>query len=337
MSEEAAPAAPAAAPAAPAPTGGDRQTTPNPSPTPQNTGGRAIGNGAPSAQEGGAAVQAAMDAQGVDSPGELDWSRTVTVTVDGQERRVPLSELRGNYELRRGSMARFEEAKRMRESAEAETKRLKEIAGALQDPAMAPHILRELGMKPEQLQAVRDAIAAELELPEDQRRARDLDRRQKELDERDRAYKQRLAREQAARDQKVFTDAFNSALDPHGLSGDKNAQRLMAVYLDHRYPRTAGARLTEAEIGQLATEAASYAAEQMEAQRRQAVAALDPAALAKLLTPEQAEALRAQRVEEYRQGKVPPPSSTKPTPPPMKKKRRINSLADFQAVLDGDE
>ena len=327
MSEEAAPAAAPEAAPSPAPTA--------PS---QPVGGAAPAStvDTPTAQEAGDAVGEAMEAQGVSDPGDLDWSRTVTVTVDGQERTVPLSELRGNYELRRSSFERFEEAKRLREGAEAEKKRLQEIAGALRDPSMTPAVLRELGFAPDQLKAVQEALAAELALPEDQRRMRELEQRERQLQEREQAYQRKLAQEQAAKEQQMFRSAFNEALDPHGLADNPNAMRMMAQYLGHRYTRQPGARMTQADVSKLAVEAASYAAEELAAQRRQAVSAIDPGTLAKLLTPEQAQALREQRVQEYREGKAPPPAASKPKPKKASERVRMNSIEDFRRALDGE-
>lgn len=336
MSDEAtapANAAPAAAPES-APASGA-----NPSPSPESTPQASPApEGAPNAQEAGDAVSEAMESQGVDNPDDLDWSRQVKVTVDGTERTVPLSELRGNYELRRSSFERFEEAKRLREQAKSQEARLKEIANALKDPAMAPAVLRELGYQPDQLQAVMDSIRAELELPEDQKRMRELERREQAIAERERAYRAKLQREQAQKDQQMFRSAFNEALDPHGLKNDRAAIHLMATYLDHRYPRNPGARLTEAEVSKLATEAASYAAEEIVNQRRKAIADIDPSQLSKLLPPEHLEALRARRVEEYQRGQAPKPSGeSKPKRKSKKEKVRMNSLADFRAVLEGED
>lgn len=326
MSEEAAPAAaPEAAPAPPPDAG---------APTPNAAPAAAPSGGAPTAQEAGEGVAEAMQDQGVSDPSELDWSRAVTVTVDGQERTVPLSELRGNYELRRSSFERFEEAKKIREATEGEKQRLTEILGALRDPSMAPAVLRELGMAPDQLQAVQEALRAELEMPEDKRRMRELERREQQLKERERAYQQKRAQEQAQREQTKFVQAFDSALDPHGLSGDKGARVLMAQYLDHRYPRQGN--LSDQQLMQLATEAATYAAEELQSKRKQAVTSLAPGELAKLLTPEQVAALREQRVEEYRQGKTQPKSKPASKPKKEPERKRINSLADFRAVLEGE-
>lgn len=327
MSEEAAPAAaPEAAPAPPPEAG---SPAPDAAPAAAPSGGEA-----PSAQEAGDGVAEAMQEQGVSDPNDLDWSRTVTVTVDGQERTVPLSELRGNYELRRSSFERFEEAKKLREATEGEKQRLTEILGALRDPSMAPAVLRELGMAPDQLQAVQEALRAELEMPEDKRRMRELERREQQLREREKAYQQKRAQEQARREQAKFVQAFDSALDPHGLSGDKSARVLMAQYLDHRYPRQGS--LSDQQLTQLATEAATYAAEELQSKRKQAVTSLAPGELAKLLTPEQVAALREQRVEEYRQGKAQPASKPASKPKKEPERKRINSLADFRAVLEGE-
>lgn len=275
----------------------------------------------PTAQEAGDAVAQAMQDQGVENASDLDWSRKVTVTVDGNDRQVPLSELRGNYELRRTSHQRMEEAAKLRKQAEAQQAQLAEIAKALRDPSTAPYVLRELGYTPQQLQAVQDAIAQELALPEDQIRMRELEKREAQIRAREEAYNKRLREAQLQqRTQQAhaqLSKEIDAALTERGLAGHQPTITRMAQIME---------RALDANYRISAAEAADMVIEEMRLAASQSLSGLSPDQLKQVLGEEALEALRAERVAELKRKPREPAPAPRPKPVAKAPPRRIGSI-----------
>jgi hypothetical protein len=221
-----------------APTGAEPTTTaaPKGAPAPGSKPGAA-----PSGQSVGEQVAAAV-ADGTLS--EADLGRRVRVKVDGVEREVTLRDAMRDYELRAASHKRLEEAAKTRKEVEAERAQMRQLVELMRDPAGLLSLAQELGVS---TQTLREHIEREAAIPEDQKRLREIERRERALKERDEAEK--AARERAKLDAETrqhreryraeIVGAAKGVGLPESPAVVGRMARLMAAALDAGSPITA--------------------------------------------------------------------------------------------------
>ena len=137
--------------------------------------------GAPTAQTAATEIREALETGELT---EADLDRFVTVTVDGEQRRIRARDALRDYTLRSASHKRMEEAARLRKETEAEKAQVRELLDTVRDPAGLLAVAQHLGVNPRQL---RELIEAEERTPEDVKRERALAAREKALAEREKS------------------------------------------------------------------------------------------------------------------------------------------------------
>lgn len=199
-------------------------------------------SGAPSGASSVGEQVAAAVADGTLS--EADLGRKVRVKVDGVEREVTLRDAMRDYELRAASHKRLEEAAKTRKEIEAERAQMKQLVELMRDPAGLLSLAQELGVSTKDLRA---HIEREASIPEETKRLRDIEKRERALKERDEAEKR--AREQSQMDAQtrahreryrgqIVTAAKGVGL-PESPAVVGRMARLMAAALDAGAPITA--------------------------------------------------------------------------------------------------
>jgi len=248
--------------------------------------GAAPAGGAPTAQDAAQQIGEAMESGELS---EADLDRVVTVKVNGAPQRMKVRDVVSNYTLRAASHQKFEEANRIRKAAESEREQVKSLVQLLQDPDGMMAVAEQMGIPLRELKA---RIDRELATPDDVKRMRDIERRERALKERDEAEQaaKRKAREDAetrtARERYVadITSAATSA----GLPKTPVVVRAMAQLM--LAAQDAGAPITAAE-------AAESVREEFRGLVGGVVKDSEPDSLRTLLGQEKLEALRKSEVE----------------------------------------
>ena len=248
--------------------------------------GAPAGGGGQSAQSVGEQVQDALASGQIT---EADLGRKVRVKVDGAEREITLGQALRDYELRSASHKRLEEAARTRKEVDAEREQIKQIASLLRDPAGLLSMAAELGVP---LQELRDHLERELSTPDDVKRLRDIERRERALREREESEKRQ--REQARLDAETraarerYVAEGTQALESVGLP--KSPALMQAMFRLMHTAHEAGAPIT-------AREAAESVAEELRGMVGSVVRDADETGLRRLLGDDKVEALRKAEVQ----------------------------------------
>lgn len=273
-----------------APTGAESTTTaaPKGAPAPGSKPGAA-----PSGQSVGEQVAAAV-ADGTLS--EADLGRRVRVKVDGVEREVTLRDAMRDYELRAASHKRLEEAAKTRKEVEAERAQMRQLVELMRDPAGLLSLAQELGVT---TQALREHIEREAAIPEDQKRLREIERRERALKERDEAEKKAREKAQADAETKRWREQYarelSQAAEAAGMKSPRVVQRMAQVM---HSALESGVRMT-------AEEAAATVREELYGE----VGALDADTLRSVLG-DKLDVIRKQEVARATQGR----DATRPRP-----------------------
>lgn len=294
------------------------QSAPDPA-QPASEGGQ-TGGSAPSNDQAVEAAMADAEASGED----LDLNRMVTVKVDGEERSIPLAEAVKNYELSRASHKRFQEASQRSKAIEQKEAELRQFVEALRDPGTLLRAAKELGLTPDQL---REAMEAEAKVTPEQRRAMELQERERAIAERERAYEEQRKREQltaaAQREQERFSREFNAALAKHELQGHPDVIAEMAKVME---------TAIEAGYPMSADEAADLALENLRGTTSATLGKMDPKQLRKVLGDDVVRALAKEVASDVKRTHEPRanprPFQPRPNEGEPKKKLRIGELPD---------
>ena len=289
---------------------------------------------APSAEGQGEETQVVPESQGESSGGhssasvgekvsdalasgqitEADLARKVRVKIDGAEREITLQQALRDYELRAASHKRLEEAAKTRKEIEAERQQMRQVVELLRDPAGLLSLATEMGVDP---RALAQHLQRELETPEDVKRLRDIERREKAL--RDREESEKRAREQARLDaetraareryQREFTEAAAAEGLPKSPEVISRMARLMSASMDAGTPITAA-------------EAAASVAEELQGEMGSLLSKADEASLRRLLGDERLAQLRKAEVDRAvgagRNATRPTPQAARAKPPAAK-------------------
>lgn len=273
-----------------APTGAEPTTTAAPKGAPAPAGKPGA---APSGQSVGEQVAAAV-ADGTLS--DADLGRRVRVKVDGVEREVTLRDAMRDYELRAASHKRLEEAAKTRKEVEAERAQMRQLVELMRDPAGLLSLAQELGVS---TQTLREHIEREAAIPEDQKRLREIERRERALKERDEAEKKAREKAQADAETKRWREQYarelSQAAEAAGMKSPRVVQRMAQVM---HSALESGVRMT-------AEEAAATVREELYGE----VGALDADTLRSVLG-DKLDVIRKQEVARATQGR----DATRPRP-----------------------
>lgn len=245
------------------------------------------------AEEGGELAEVDdVEVEETEEPRELDWSAKTTVKVDGEDKEVTLEELKKNYELRRSSHKRFEEAASLRKQLESREGELLQLANAFRDPKTLPHILRNLGHDAKSLIA---ELQADLDIPEEVRERQTFDRERAEFARTKKAFEDNLKQQKlsadSARYQEEFTSSFNAALETHGMSGNPRIISRMASLME---------KAIDGGYEMTADEAATRAVEEVNGNTTTLLGSMTAEQLEKHLPPDVVKALRASQAAELK-------------------------------------
>lgn len=262
---------------------------------------------------------------------EADLDRVVTVKVDGQPQRLKVRDVLSEYSLRTTSHKRLEEAAKLRKEADSDKAQVKQLVELLRDPDGMVAVAEQMGIS---LAALRDRIERELSTPDDVKRMRSIEQREKAIEARERA--EREAREKARmdaetrqwveRERKEMTGAIEAAGLPKTPQVMGMIAKVKLAALD------AGVTLT-------ASEAAETVREELRALVGGVVSASEPDALRSLLG-DKLEAVRKSEVERAVAGRnaaLPAVSKkrTQPNPnPPPRKLSALMSPEEYSRYLD---
>ena len=262
-----------------------------------------------------------QQAEGEDDAGP-DWDRMVTVKVDGEDRDVPLGELRKNYSLRAASHKKMQEAADLRKRVGQQESDLREMAAALKDPNVLADALEQLGHTREDIMAALDKRAA---ITPEQRRRQAFESEQAKFRSEKAAFDKQI-RDQTmtaavARETERLTTSFNKALDTHGLKGNLPAIERMAaiksIALDAGYEMSAD-------------ECAEQAIEEMRGSTTRSTKGLNAAQLRDMLGPEAIKLLLEDSLDvAIRPGPRPTaPTKAKSNGAPPRRRLSVSQLPD---------
>lgn len=159
---------------------------------------------------------------------EADPNAVVTVTINGEKHRITVADAIRNYSTGRASQQRFQEAAKLRKEAEAAQAQVKELLELAQSPEGFLAVMEYLNVDAKKLKSI---IDKELSTPEDVKRIRDIERREKairdyEESKKKEAQEAKLAKAEAEARQKYLTD-ISTGLESVGLP--KNERMVAAV------------------------------------------------------------------------------------------------------------
>jgi hypothetical protein len=184
----------------------------------------ATSNTPPAAGAPAAAPQAAATERQRIALAEAPDDAEVVLRVDGKDVVVSAAEARRRLQTSEAANRRFEEAKKLRQQAEAQSRA---IAESLQDPARFREELSAAGYSPREIaEAILKAEIEEANLTPEQRRLRELEREQRKWQaEREQAQRQEFERVTQYH-QQVYANAIGNAAT---LAGVPDSPRIRAV------------------------------------------------------------------------------------------------------------
>lgn len=266
---------------------------------------------------------------------EADLDRYVTVTVDGEQRRIRARDALRDYTLRSASHKRMEEAARLRKETEAREAQARELLETIRDPAGLLAVAQHLGVNPKQL---RELIEAEERTPEDVKRERALAAREKALAEREAAEKR--AREEAAasaaekRERAKYIESISKGLESAGLP---KSQRMMS-----EVAKVLAAAFDAGDRSFTVEDAVQVVREEMTTHSRALLGELPPEQLRALLG-DKLDAVRQQDIEKakaHRNATRPKPNGGRPAAAAPPKKRIHSSQLtpeQYSRLLNGED
>lgn len=256
------------------------------------------------------AADAVADAQTAEAAGqEVDWSRTVTVKIDGQERELTLAEMRDGFNTSSAAHKRFKEAAELRKQTEQQAATVSQVLRILQgaeNTSDKVHALKAIGVDPAAFaQELRGWRQQEEALSPEERSRRELEARRRELDRREEDWKTQREREaqeaQTTQMREQMLSDWTAELKANGLSGAKGLkmiERMADIGLElHKAGHPADAKTL-----------AKMALEDGRVDVQTALRDMQPADIAQFLGEETMKALSEWNLQQLRQNGAQPPA-----------------------------
>lgn len=295
--------------------------------------GAAEGAPTPTAQDAASEIREGLETGELT---EADLDRFVTVTVDGEKRRIKARDALRDYTLRSAAHKRMEEAAKIRKEVEQREAQTRELLETIRDPAGLLAVAQHLGVSPK---ALRELIEADEKTPADVKRERELERRERALAEREAA--ERRARDQAAmqaaeqRERAKYLDSIGKGLEGAGLP---KSQRLVA-----EVARVMMTALDAGDDGFTIEDAVQVVREEMTGHTRALLGDLPPEKLRELLGAEKIDAVRKADVERaaaHRNATRPKPNGGRKPAQGTPEKRRYSwqmTPEEYTRFLNGED
>jgi hypothetical protein len=300
------------------------------------------------------AMPEVIDAKNLDA---LSKVKVKGIVVNGEEVELPLAEALKHARLGTAAFRKFDEAKQMREEAQRKEKVLADVVQKAADDPLG--FVRKLGAKTQEklYRQVYEEIRRE-QLPEPERKALDLEERERQLAERDRRLREaeekrqrdeqeRAAAQQAEQAQRQILGQMISVMDKAGfapVTGDatarKRAERLRAECVERM-----AIRLNQAlDVGAQVTlqDVFEEAVDEMRGIAGGFASRLGADELAQLLGDQKVAELRKREIDRLQQSQAPAPSQPrqadappKPRPQPAPKMPDLDKInpRDWSAHL----
>ena len=282
-----------------------------PAAAPASSGGESSGNAdATSAMNTAVTREVANDngAPATETTPEVEPWRKIKhkVVIDGAETEVPYEELVGNYQRRRVSQARFEEAARKEKAVRSLMQGL-QTAAQKGDRASMRDFMRRLGYDPRQFaEAELSEIIRQEQLSPEQRRRSELEAKERAIRDAEEKLeaKQREARITAMQRkyEQDITAKLPAALQKAGVPQTSYHLRRIASLLQEQ--------LSAGESPDLEN-AAAIVAEEYHEEMDAHLSALDVEALMKRIGDERMKEIRKRDLERLRSGDAPPSPMTR--------------------------